>query len=55
VGDGVTERQRNILGVGSFALSVVGVAFQFGIGWAVIVAGLTGVAVALVLAVGAIR
>lgn len=51
----MTEQQRNVLAIGSFGLTVVGVAFQFGVAWAAIVAGLTGVILALVLAVGAVR
>ena len=51
----MTERQRNYLAIGSFALSIVGVALQFGYAWALIVAGVVGVILALILAVGAVR
>ena len=51
----MTEQQRNILAAGSLGLVVVGVGYQFGIGYAAIVAGVVGIALALVLAVGAVR
>jgi hypothetical protein len=52
---GVNERQRNLLAVGSFGLTLVGIGLQFGPYWALIVAGLVGVGVALLLAFGAVR
>lgn len=51
----MTEQQRNILAVGSFGVTLVGVAFQFGVAWAAIVAGIVGLTVAIVLAIGAVR
>lgn len=55
MGERVTSQQRSLLAVGSFALSLVGVGVQFGIAWALIVAGGFGVAIAFLLAIGAVR
>lgn len=51
----MNERTRNILAIGSFGITVAGVGLQFGFAWSLIVAGATGITVALVLAIGAVR
>jgi hypothetical protein len=51
----VTPQQRTVLGAGSFAVALVGVYGILGLYWVALVAGTLGVALALLLAIGAAR
>jgi preprotein translocase subunit SecF len=51
----VTSNQRTIMAAGSLLLILVGVTFRFGWEWAAIVAGIVGVTLAFLLALGAVR
>lgn len=51
----MTSTQRTYLALGSLFLILLGVTVRFGWEWAAIIAGVLGVAVALTLAVAAVR